>query len=127
MNAPTRLTGTIDHQPAVCPPNLTAMCVCGDELQDHYTVHVNYAADGNAQCPRMPGHTFELIGGDTLDCPDATDCDVCGVAVCNEHSDQFTTCVDSRNVVHHTDCADLCRSCSYAAGEDHRAELRSDR
>jgi hypothetical protein len=99
------------HTPPACPSNQDATCICGDTLADHQVKDYKTVADLGDRCPDWAGH-FTLTGGETLDCPHVDDCTVCGVTICTEHSDEFTTCADSNLEAHHLDCAHQCTSCA---------------
>ena len=51
-------------------------------------------------------------------CEETTDCSICQVDMCVDHSTEFTTCVDSPFHIHHISCARHCASCSAYDSKD---------
>lgn len=120
------MTDTV-HADVVCPPNPEALCVCGEALEHHIPVDDPDAPItlGNAGCPddaaaafwkARPIQQFKLAAGDSLECDGITSCSACGAEMCTEHSDDFTTCVDTG--LHHSDCSYECGPCNAATFED---------
>lgn len=52
------------------------------------------------------------------DCPALTSCTVCSVAMCPAHSDEFETCCDNPDLLHHPDCVDECTDCTEQRARD---------
>lgn len=52
------------------------------------------------------------------DCPETTRCNVCDALMCSEHTNEYTTCVDSMLVLHHHECVHACAPCAAAGGDD---------
>ena len=61
-----------------------------------------------------------------LHCPASIQCSECTGWLCPAHSDQFTSCVDNDEVLHHVDCEAECIECSAANAYD-AAEERYER
>lgn len=119
------------HTDVVCPFNPAAMCTCGTEFASH---HLNtYGGFMNADprdlfewiCPEPidDAHGLRLVAGsfdpeddEDLGCPIATDCTVCDVRICSDHSDGFSTCLEG---LHHLDCALACRECTTTTARTH--------
>jgi hypothetical protein len=121
---------TTTHTDVVCPPDPTALCAhCGRTLAQH----TSSARVGEAPTPAtavcldkdafnerkaVRWLPFELAAGQSLDCPHASFCEQCHVAICPEHSTAFTTCVDQAFTYHHLDCAHDCDDCMRAVADD---------
>lgn len=118
------------HKPVVCPLNGDAICTCGSALSEH---HLNdydgwmpaddpsdfesYVCPDPIEDPDDPSdlrsRRFEPTDDDT-DCTQQTACTVCGVPMCTDHSDGFTTCTGG---VHHNSCAACCAECHGQGGD----------
>lgn len=61
---------------------------------------------------------------DGIECPHRIVCDLCNVALCAEHSNEFTTCAGNEYDLHHLDCAHDCATCRAGAVLD-AAEQRA--
>ena len=112
------------HFPVACPLNGDAMCTCGHELAAHNPVDYGgwikpnpYDPDQRV-CPEPESdgdgtglrarHFVPATDYDDVFCQQATDCTICDVAICTDHSDGFTTCSYG---VHHLSCAETCGEC----------------
>lgn len=130
MTALARFETPNHHTPVVCPLNGEAMCTCGDELAAHSPV--DYGGwlpadhhDPDARvCPEpessedglslVARHFVPATDYDDVFCTLVTDCTVCDVSMCSDHSDGFTTCSAG---LHHNDCAAACDECRGQGGD----------
>lgn len=115
------------HLDVECPPDPDALCGCGAELGAHVPDDPDSTPGINWSCPGPYMESwgrryvdFHLAAGETLDCPETTVCEICQVGMCNEHSNEFSTCVDGG--IHHSDCADVCAPCVAARRDDARED-----
>lgn len=108
------MTTTTLRRDIECPPSATAKCVCGDELQDHFGTGDLCFAWITSGRPR----TFVPTDADQQVCSEVTSCEECGALICSEHSDEFTTCLDSPHRLHHLDCRESCAPCMRALADD---------
>ncbi|EFQ82735.1 hypothetical protein HMPREF0063_11944 [Aeromicrobium marinum DSM 15272] len=61
----------------------------------------------------VPNHHEPVDCPEGSACTERVDCTVCGVTLCVEDSDEFTTCGDGwSSEYHHLDCADVCPTCT---------------
>ncbi len=128
MTALARFETPNHHQPVRCPLNSASMCTCGTELASHSPIDYggwipadDYDPDAqvcpepvdNADGTALVARTFVPVEDyDDLFCGLVIDCTVCGVAMCSDHSDGFTTCSQG---LHHNDCAAACGECRGSA------------
>ena len=122
----------------VCPPNPDAACKhCGETLGYHLTDDPDSSPTiGDAGCSTDAGDSFwehrnirqfVLADGESIDCPEATICDVCQVGMCGKHSNEFVTCAGHggtiHHPIHHPECVYECAECCGARAEDAATEL----
>lgn len=111
------------HPDVVCPPDPSARCGhCGIALGDHTTVGPDQKpTPATAICldRSLLWNRFTLAPGESLDCPHAMACELCGSEICGEHSTtEVVECSESDTTLHHAECVDGCEDCvrSYAQG-----------
>lgn len=52
------------------------------------------------------------------DCTETTRCTICDAAMCADHSNEYATCADSWQILHHHECVDACGPCAASRAED---------
>jgi hypothetical protein len=62
---------------------------------------------------------LEMTNENLRNCADTVVDDVCGVALCAEHSNEFATCGGTNTRLHHWGCIDDCDECQAVRAQDH--------